>query len=134
MILNTTQVFCNNITREWEQIENNSTDLRKLVARRARVAIAIWQQVWERIWRIIFYLFSLSRGIRRVIFSWVQNQKYIKIQKKIILSHWIVLRSCLTIDDTYCQIEKYVVTKDKSKQNTNYNYSHLDNVLRLFSL
>jgi hypothetical protein len=31
-------------------------------------------------------------------------------------------------------MEKYVVTKEKLKQNTNYNYSHLDNVLRLFSL
>jgi hypothetical protein len=45
---------------------------------RARVAIAIWQQVWETIWRIIFNWFSLSRGIRRIIFSWVQNQKYKK--------------------------------------------------------
>jgi hypothetical protein len=25
-------------------------------------------------------------------------------------------------------MEKYVVTKEKLKQNTNYNYSHLDNV------
>jgi hypothetical protein len=57
-----------------------------------------------------------------------------KIQKKIdILSHRIVFRSYSTIDDTYCQIKKYVVTKEKLKQNTNYNYSHLDNVLRLFS-
>jgi hypothetical protein len=26
-------------------------------------------------------------------------------------------------------VEKYVVTEQKLKQNTNYNYSHLDNVL-----
>jgi hypothetical protein len=54
------------------------------------------------------YLFSLSRGIRKIIFSWVQNQKYKKIY---ILSHWIVFRSFSTINDTYCQIEKYAVTK-----------------------
>jgi hypothetical protein len=79
-------------------------------------------------------LFSIDSHSRGVFVGLFFHEYKIKNTKKIILSHWIVLRSCSTIDDTYCQIEKCVVTKEKLKQNTNYNYSHLDNVLRLFSL
>jgi hypothetical protein len=39
-----------------------------------------------------------------------------KIQeKKLYYRTESFLRSCSTIDDTYCQIEKYVVTKEKIK-------------------
>jgi hypothetical protein len=57
-----------------------------------------------------------------------------KIQKKLYYRTESFFVHVQQLIDTYCQIEKYVVTKEKLKQNTNYNYSHLDNVLRLLSL
>jgi hypothetical protein len=65
----------------------------------------------------LFSIYCHSRGVFVGLFF--HEYKIKNTKKKIILSHWIVFRSFSTIDDTYCQIEKYVVTKEKLKQNTN---------------
>jgi hypothetical protein len=76
----------------------------------------------------LFSIYSHFRGVFGGLFF---HEYKIKNTKK----NYIIARNRFSfIHDTYCQIEKYVVTKEKLKQNMNYNYSHLDNVLRLFSL
>jgi hypothetical protein len=78
----------------------------------------------------LFSIYSHSRGVFGGLFFHeykIKNTKKLYYRTESFFVHFQQLM-------THCQIEKYVVTKKKLKQNTKYNYSHLDNVLRLFSL